>query len=243
MYKNICISLLGFFLLQGNILAQCKDSKAFDNPWISCETTNSPNPQRGNSHWISYDFGALYTLEEFQIWNNNKTGELDKGAKEIVVDYSSDGTNWTEAGTYQLSQGDGSAYYSGETVGNLGEVAARYVLITLKTNFGHPSCNSIDEVAFRIKQVALPSNEDLWIYPNPASSFLKVAFDSQRQGTVTSRVINLMGQQVGRQQHEVIQGATELELNVQTFRPGLYVVQVLDEEGVLLGAKKVLISR
>ena len=47
--------------------------------------------------WIQYEFDAVYKLHEMWVWNSNQMVELDIGfgAKDVTMEYSLDGTNWT----------------------------------------------------------------------------------------------------------------------------------------------------
>ena len=44
-------------------------SQELEDSWQSCEISMNPNPERGESHWIMYDFGKVVKLEEVRFWN------------------------------------------------------------------------------------------------------------------------------------------------------------------------------
>ena len=76
-----------------------RHSTCLDDAWLSCTTQMSPNPIRGESHWIMYDFKDVHILGQSQFWNINTPGNTEMGAREILIDYSNDGINWEEYGS------------------------------------------------------------------------------------------------------------------------------------------------
>ena len=57
--------------------------------WMSAGVT--PN-------WIQFAFDKVYKLHEMTVWNSNQVIEsfIGFGAKSVKVEYSADGTTWTE---------------------------------------------------------------------------------------------------------------------------------------------------
>lgn len=237
-FLSVFVSLFSFT----NLWAQCKDQGLFENAWISCETSPNPNPTRGEGHWIRYDLGYTYQLSSLQVWNNNKDETLNMGVRELVMDISDDGQNWSTVDSFQVSRGPGDSYYSGEVLGQLNDIQTRYVLLTLKENWGHPTCTSLDEVSFRLRRAPLPRNEAIWVYPNPAKANATVSFDMATGESVRVKVVNLMGKEVISHAHEAISGRQEVKLNTRRLRPGVYVVQVIAGEDLLVGSKKLIIG-
>lgn len=105
------------------------DNRA-DNNWLSCTESASPNPARGNGHWIMYDFNQNFVMQQSQVWNYNATSGFDQGFESVAIDYSTDGTNWTNLGLYNWPLSDGASEYSGFVGPDFNSVVARYVLIT-----------------------------------------------------------------------------------------------------------------
>ncbi len=116
--------------------------------WLSCEPKANPNPVRGVSHWIQYDFGAPYLLDNAQIWNYNVNGATGLGFQEVVIDYSVDGTSWSTLGTFNWPQASGQPNYAGFEFPDFSGIAAQYVLITSLSNFDESSCMGISEISF-----------------------------------------------------------------------------------------------
>ncbi len=173
--KNVTVLLFGCLLLLLNeVRAQsCSspDVNIWDNTWQSCQVTPNPNPLRGNSHWIRYDFGQSYQVYRTRFWNHNKVSELTKGAKDIIIDYSTNGTTWSSLGTYRLPKADGNAIYTGLIGPDFAGVNIRYVLITIVSNWGHATCNGLAEVKFMLApQMGTDlecDNENLAVNNNP----------------------------------------------------------------------------
>jgi len=119
------------------------------NAWESCTPTANPNTGRGTSHWIQYDFGQVYLLNESHIWNYNADGATGKGFKEVVIDYSSDGTTWTQiGGIYEWNQATGLVGYEGFEGPNFNGITARYVLITALNNWDNGLCHGLSKITF-----------------------------------------------------------------------------------------------
>ncbi len=153
MKKLVVILLAVVVVLIAQLQAQTcypPNTSIWEDTWQSCQTSPNPNSVHGNSHWIQYDLGSIYQLYRTRFWNHNQVGQLNRGVKDIVIDYSLDGTNWTSLGTFQLPQAMGEAQYAGEIGPDFDGVDVRYVLITILSNWGHASCNGIAEVKFML---------------------------------------------------------------------------------------------
>ncbi len=150
--KNIFLLLLSIVTFQA-YAQQCNDdthSTNINDSWLSCEVSTNPNPDRGNAHWTVYDFGHTYTLSTTTFWNYNVINQTNFGFKDIAVDYSNDGINWTTAGTFQLPQASGNPNYQGATGIDLTGINARYLLITGLSTWNSGSCGGLSEIRFNI---------------------------------------------------------------------------------------------
>jgi hypothetical protein len=127
--------------------------------WVS--SAYGPQPA-----WIRYDFGQMCKLHQMWVWNSNEPVEptIGFGAKDVTVEYSSDGNTWTTlAGVTQFARATGKTDYVHNTTVDLGGAAAQYVRITLKSNWGGlVSQVSLSEVRFF--QIPVRARE-----PQPAS--------------------------------------------------------------------------
>ncbi|MEM6633271.1 MAG: discoidin domain-containing protein [Bacteroidota bacterium] len=155
----LIVLLLSFFTFQSS--AQCVNGniETWRNTWESCRVTSNPNPQRSPSHWVRYDFGTAHRLSKSRIWNANDPTKLNTGFRNVIVDYSLDGTTWTELGTYEFTQGTGEAIYGGFEGPDFAAIRARYVLFTATSNWGDASCYGLAEVKFNLsKENPIPEN-------------------------------------------------------------------------------------
>ncbi len=131
--------------------AQCVDNGNYWNEsWVSCSTSTNPNPARGVSHWILYEFHENQSIDTSYVWNANRTGESGWGARDVVVDYSADGTTWTELGNYTFPQAPETSSYQGFLGPIFGGVSVNKILITILNNHDGNTCASLAEVQFKI---------------------------------------------------------------------------------------------
>ena len=119
-----------------------------NSSWLSCEPTQSPNSERGISHWIQYDFGDIYSLDQAQIWNYNALGASGDGFQTVIIDYSLDGVNWSELGTFTWDQATGNGNYSGFNMPDFSGISAQYVLFTAVDNYSGSGCVGLSEIIF-----------------------------------------------------------------------------------------------
>ena len=91
------LSTLFAIAIVGLALGQCDGAHSAidDMSWLSCQGSENPNSSRTEEHWIMYDFGANYHLNESHFWNYNQSGETENGIATVAIDYSNDGQNWT----------------------------------------------------------------------------------------------------------------------------------------------------
>ncbi|NNF36497.1 MAG: T9SS type A sorting domain-containing protein [Saprospiraceae bacterium] len=127
----------------------------YNDAWISCNTLASPNPDRGDGHWIMYDLRHPYDLFQFTFWNLNDAERLEDGVQNIIIDVSNNGNDWSEVGNYTIPRSDGSAFYKGVNAIDLNGMTARYVLLTATSNYGG-NCYGLSEVKFGVSEASLP---------------------------------------------------------------------------------------
>lgn len=196
--------------------------------WISCDTRTNPNPTRGESHWIEYDFGQPYSLGQLQLWNVNAPDILDYGIQSAFVDYSLDGVIWKEYGKINPAMGSGLNNYEGEMLSNLGGIEARYVVITGITSYGS-DCMGFAEVKIKAEPLDIDEASCIHarVYPNPVESDqLFVQLTQQCADNINYRLLNPMG--------KVIINSTPIKkyetkeiLSGRNLAPGIYFL-ILD---------------
>jgi hypothetical protein len=111
-----------------------------DNDLHSTEETaiwlSSTEPEGA---WIEYEFDRDYKLHEMWVWNSNQMIEsfVGYGFKDVTVEYSTDGTDYTTLGTtHEFAQAPGEDGYAHNTTIDFGGVAAKYVRLTANSNWG-----------------------------------------------------------------------------------------------------------
>jgi len=100
--------------------------------WLS----NMAGPQPS---WIQYEFDRVYKLHQMWVWNFNQLVEpvVGFGFKEVAIEYSVNGTDYTTLGTtLEFARASGAAGYESNTTVDFSGVAAKYIKITANSNWG-----------------------------------------------------------------------------------------------------------
>jgi hypothetical protein len=89
--------------------------------------------------WIQYAFTKPYKLDQMLVWNSNQLLEsfIGFGAKNVTVEYSADGAAWTKLGDFEFARGTAAAGYTANTKVSFGGVMAKYVKLTISSNWGN----------------------------------------------------------------------------------------------------------
>jgi len=231
--KTIFILILS--VLSINLFGQmCTDGTHSTNiydSWVSCQTATNPNPIRGNTHWVQYDFGYVYSIGPTYFWNYNVMGQTDRGMKTIAIDYSLDGTTWTQATTFQLNQATGLPTDIGDYGPDLNEIDARYILITATDTWGTSGCAGLSEVRFDIQGVV--ANEEptttvlsLGLHPNPAYNVLNITTEYKLTEMI---LLNVAGTEIARFSHQS-------QIDVSYLPSGAYMIKgVTTDNQVVVG--------
>ncbi len=225
-----------FAIIAGlNVSGQCypdRHNTSWNEGWISCETRPNPNPIRGNSHWIMYDFGHKYKVRHFKLWNINDPQRLNDGFQQVSIDYSKDGSSWTHLNTYTLAKASGTSTYEGQYMGSFGGDSARYVIITGLTNWGG-NCSGIAEVQIEtlganVNPHATVMNQcmSVSIYPNPHTTAFNLNLTTTCTGPITWQIYNSIGQKLT--QGNLGSEITTITQSIPTnqLAPGIYHILV-----------------
>ncbi|MHC4486075.1 MAG: discoidin domain-containing protein, partial [Planctomycetota bacterium] len=89
--------------------------------------------------WIEYEFDKIHKLYQMWVWNSNQTVEplVGFGLKDVTIEYSTNGTDYTTLGTtHEFARAPGAAGYAYNTTIDFGGVAAKYVRLTATSNWG-----------------------------------------------------------------------------------------------------------
>ncbi|MFQ6036789.1 MAG: discoidin domain-containing protein, partial [Sedimentisphaerales bacterium] len=100
--------------------------------WLSSMTGAQPT-------WIQYEFDRVYKLHEMWVWNFNQVFEsaVGFGFKDVTIEYSNDGANWTTLDTtHEFARAPGMPGYAHNTIVAFGGVPAKYVKLTANSNWG-----------------------------------------------------------------------------------------------------------
>ncbi|HSV98844.1 MAG TPA: LamG-like jellyroll fold domain-containing protein [Sedimentisphaerales bacterium] len=118
----------------------------------SVELTQMWMSGNAKPHWIQYQFDQVYKLDELWVWNANQIVEafVGFGAKDVTVEYSTDGAAWaTLDGTHEFARASAAPTYAANTVVDFGGVEARFVKLTINSNWGGVAQQvSLSEVRF-----------------------------------------------------------------------------------------------
>jgi len=101
--------------------------------------------------WIQYEFDSVLKLDEMWVWNSNQIIEafMGLGAKDVFIETSVDGTEWTVLeGATLFNQAPGSPTYTANTTIDFGGALAKFVKITINSGYGLMPQYSISEVRF-----------------------------------------------------------------------------------------------
>ncbi len=104
----------------------------------------------GESLWIQFDLGQVYKLHQMLVWNYNVQFEilLGFGIRDVTVEYSEDGTDWTTLGDFELAQATATPEYVYNTTIDFGGAPARYVRLTVNSGWGGSGQFGLSEVRF-----------------------------------------------------------------------------------------------
>jgi len=100
--------------------------------------------------WIEYEFDKVHKLHEMWVWNSNQVMEpiLGLGFKDVSIEYSVNGTEYTTLGTtHEFARASGASDYAHNTTVDFGGVAAKYVRLTANSSWGGTMCG-LSEVRF-----------------------------------------------------------------------------------------------
>ena len=110
-------------LLHGN--------ESVGNMWLSSRGADQPT-------WIEFEFDRVHKLYQMWVWNSNDSLEqgIGLGFKDVKIEYSVDGIDYTTLGTtHEFAQAPGAAGYAHDTTIDMGGVAAKYVRLTANSNW------------------------------------------------------------------------------------------------------------
>jgi hypothetical protein len=136
--------------------------------WLSNRDGEQPT-------WIEFEFDKAYPLYELWVWNSNESLEsvIGLGIREVTIEYSIDGIDYTTLGTtYELPQAPGAENYAHNTTIELSGITAKFVRFTANSNWG----GLLDQYGLsEIRFFFLPVHAK---EPDPASGAINIALES-----------------------------------------------------------------
>ncbi len=112
------------------------------NDLHSTEATDmwlSDEEEEPNKAWIEYELDKAHKLYEMWVWNRNGAMEsvIGFGFKDVTIEYSTNGTDYTTLGTtHEFVRASSAADYAHNTTVDFGGTAAKYVRLTANSNWG-----------------------------------------------------------------------------------------------------------
>lgn len=103
--------------------------------------------------WFRFDFDGVYTLGEMRIWNYNQIAFTDytgRGVKNVIVQYTSDGVNWSTLGSYEIPQALAETESGPDAVIDFAGASASSVVITAADNWDGDIWYGLSQVEFVI---------------------------------------------------------------------------------------------
>ena len=122
---------------------QDQHSMETDDMWLT-------TPAGGESVWIQYEFDGVHMLHAMEVWNYNVIFEpvLGFGLKDVTVEYSVDGTDWVALGDMEFARATATTTYAANTVVEFAGAAARFVRLSVNSNWGTGDQFGLSEVRF-----------------------------------------------------------------------------------------------
>jgi hypothetical protein len=128
--------------------------------------------------YLQYEFDKAYRLYDMLVWNYNEEAPNNEyfGAKDVKVEYSLDGENWTEVNDvpeFTMATGDDKCTANTQVFFN--GMVAKYVKLTFLTGWGDLGLYGISEVRFSAEptrvQNPVPANAATGIAVQPVLSW------------------------------------------------------------------------
>jgi len=135
--------------------------------WLDTPVASTSPSGQTCKTWAKYSFDRVYTMGTMWVWNCNQGGGNEmRGLRNVSVDYSTDGTTWTNLGSYEWPMATGLSSYLPFNVSFNG-LQVRHVVISSTQNWGS-NYFALSEVQF------CPATTAATV-PNPSNSAVMVS--------------------------------------------------------------------
>lgn len=182
----------------------------------------------GSTYTVTWSFGAAAEtdpLRRFAVMRGIGGPPSRTTGEDIVAILGPDDRSFTE--TLTLGEGE-HPYYRVVSQSLLGMTA-----------FSEVSTTDPNPVSAEVNR-GLAGAGIVDVYPNPSSSRVTIGFDAPTYGSVTLRVVDMMGRVVQVHEEMVAAGRTEVALSVDGLASGSYLVQS-DFNGARSSARLVVV--
>jgi len=132
-------------------------------------------PTVGDPLTVEFAFDTVYKLHEMVVWNYNVQFELmlGFGLKDVTIEYSENGEDWTVLGDVVFNQATAQPTYAANTTVDFGGVPAQYVKITVNSGWGTLPVPQFGLSEVRFLHIPVQGRE-----PQPANGAVDVAADA-----------------------------------------------------------------
>ena len=195
-------------------------SSAADVDWFKIITPNNSNTN------LLVSLNNLPADYDLYVYNKNLNligSSINSGTSNESVYYNS---NARKATYYVKVIGKNGAY----------NISQCYNLLAQVTN-GANSALSKSYPANEVTEIS----EKKSLYPNPASEFVYLNFNSVSEGPVNIQIVNSIGQLVKQHPVNTIKGHNQFKIHVNDIRPGMYILRI--NKGDLNITRKFVIAR
>jgi hypothetical protein len=201
---------------------------------------------------ISAGISSANDVDWFKVTTpNNSNTNLDVRLSNLSADYDL----YVYNKNLQLVGSSTNSGTSNEVVvyNSNARKATYYIKVITKSGaFNSSQCYTLLAQAFdtggrTTSNTSAPVNEvieDLnkqFLYPNPASEFVYLNFNSATEGLVNIQIVNSIGQLVKQHPVNTMKGQNQFKIQVADIRPGMYILRI--NKGDLNLTKKFVISR
>ena len=195
-------------------------SSSADIDWFKITAPNNSN------YTLQVALANLPADYDLYVYDKNLTlvgGSNNTGTSNEIVTYNS---NARKATYYIKVIGKSGAYSTSQCYNLLAQVSN--------------STNSASSKSHPTNEVTDISDKEL-LYPNPASEFVYLNFNSVSEGPVNIQIVNSIGQLVKQRPVNASKGQNQFKIHVNDISPGIYIVRI--NKGDLNITKKFVIAR
>ena len=195
-------------------------SSSADIDWFKITAPNNSN------YTLQVTLANLPADYDLYVYDKNLTqvgGSTNTGTSNEIVTYNS---NARKATYYIKVLGKNGAYNTSQCYNLLAQVSN--------------SPNSASSKSYPTNEVTEISEKQS-LYPNPASEFVYLNFNSATEAVVNIQIINSIGQLVKQLPVNILNGHNQFKVQLADIRPGMYIIRI--NKGDLNITRKFVIAR